>query len=142
VFVVKVIDAALREAGVGRAHVLSVGGAVGAKNTVALLAGHRLGAGVVTVGTLLRGANGGVGEVFVLRHIQGVDPPTGSGTVSRPGRRGRGVGLRAPSRRAIRCAPCRRMPWRRGPSSGAPAPLRRKVKLALHLLAPRVQSER
>jgi predicted NBD/HSP70 family sugar kinase len=71
VFVVKVIDAALREAGVGRAHVLSVGGAVGAKNTVALLAGHRLGAGVVTVGTLLRGANGGVGEVFVLRHIQG-----------------------------------------------------------------------
>jgi predicted NBD/HSP70 family sugar kinase len=55
------------------------GAAVGLRNTVTLLAGHRLGAGVVIDGTLLRGAHGGVGEVVVLRHIQGVDAAYGIG---------------------------------------------------------------
>jgi len=55
------------------------GAAVGLRNTVTLLAGHRLGAGVVIDGTLLRGAHGGVGEVVVLRHVRGVDYAHGIG---------------------------------------------------------------
>ena len=55
------------------------GAAVGLRNTVTLLAGHRLGAGVVIDGTLLRGAHGGVGEVVVLRHLRGVDDAHGIG---------------------------------------------------------------
>ncbi len=135
VLVVEAIDAALAQAGVGRADVLSVcvgvpapvdqagrspahrdgfwaamnpdlvdvlsswapivriendavlasvaeharGAAVGLRNTVTLLAGHRLGAGVVIDGTVLRGAHGGVGEVVVLRHLRGVDAAHGIG---------------------------------------------------------------
>ena len=55
------------------------GAAVGLRNTVTLLAGRRLGAGVVVDGTLLRGAHGGVGEVVVLRHLRGVDAAYGIG---------------------------------------------------------------
>ncbi len=55
------------------------GAAVGLRNTVTLLAGQRLGAGVVIDGTLLRGAHGGVGEVVVLRHLRGVDAAHGIG---------------------------------------------------------------
>jgi predicted NBD/HSP70 family sugar kinase len=55
------------------------GAALGLRNTVTLLAGHRLGAGVVIDGTLLRGAHGGVGEAVVLRHIHGVDAAYGIG---------------------------------------------------------------
>lgn len=55
------------------------GAAVGLRNTVTLLAGHRLGAGVVIDGTLLRGAHGGVGEVVVLRHLHGIDAAHGIG---------------------------------------------------------------
>lgn len=55
------------------------GAAVGLRNTVTLLAGHRLGAGVVIDGRVLRGAHGGVGEVVVLRHIRGVDAAYGIG---------------------------------------------------------------
>jgi len=44
-----------------------------------VLAGQRLGAGVVIDGTLLRGAHGGVGEVVVLRHLQGIDAAYGIG---------------------------------------------------------------
>ena len=55
------------------------GAAVGLQNTVTLLAGQRLGAGVVIDGTLLRGAHGGVGEVVVLRHLRGVDAAHGIG---------------------------------------------------------------
>jgi predicted NBD/HSP70 family sugar kinase len=43
------------------------------------LAGHRLGAGVVIDGTVLRGAHGGVGEVVVLRHLRGIDDAHGIG---------------------------------------------------------------
>ena len=133
--VVKAIDAALAEAGLGRGDVLSVcvgvpapvdeagrspvhrngfwarmnpelvavlspwvpivrvendavlasvaeharGAAVGLRNTVTLLAGERLGAGVVIDGILLRGAHGGVGELVVLRHLRGVDEAYGIG---------------------------------------------------------------
>lgn len=55
------------------------GAAVGLRNTVTLLAGHRLGAGVVVDGHVLRGAHGGVGEVVVLRHLRGVDDAHGIG---------------------------------------------------------------
>ena len=55
------------------------GAAVGLRNTVTLLAGHRLGAGVVVDGTLLRGAHGGVGELVVVRHLRGVDAAYGIG---------------------------------------------------------------
>ena len=55
------------------------GAAVGLRNTVTLLAGHRLGAGVVIDGTLLRGAHGGVGELVVLRHLRGIDEAYGIG---------------------------------------------------------------
>ena len=55
------------------------GAAVGLRNTVTVLAGQRLGAGVVIDGTLLRGAHGGVGEVVVLRHLQGIDAAYGIG---------------------------------------------------------------
>jgi predicted NBD/HSP70 family sugar kinase len=135
VLLVDAIDAALAEAGVGRADVLSVcvgvpapvdsvgvspvhrdgfwsrmnpdflgllsswaplvriendavlasvaehtrGAAVGLRNTVTVLAGERLGAGVVIDGTLLRGAHGGVGEVVVIRHLRGVDAAYGIG---------------------------------------------------------------
>ncbi|HSF97578.1 MAG TPA: ROK family protein [Ornithinibacter sp.] len=48
------------------------GAAVGLRDTVTLLAGERLGAGVVVDGRLLRGAHGGVGEVVVLRRLKGV----------------------------------------------------------------------
>lgn len=57
----------------------TLGAAVGLRNTVTLLAGHRLGAGVVIDGTLLRGAHGGVGEVVVLRHLRGIDEAHGIG---------------------------------------------------------------
>ena len=55
------------------------GAAVGLRNTVTVLAGQRLGAGVVIDGTLLRGAHGGVGEVVVIRHLRGVDAAHGIG---------------------------------------------------------------
>lgn len=55
------------------------GAAVGLRNTVTLLAGHRLGAGVVIDGTLLRGTHGGVGEIVALRHLRGIDDSHGIG---------------------------------------------------------------
>ena len=55
------------------------GAAVGLRNTVTLLAGQRLGAGVVIDGSLLRGAHGGVGELVVIRHLRGVDAAYGIG---------------------------------------------------------------
>lgn len=55
------------------------GAAKGLRNTVTLLAGHRLGAGVVIDGALLRGAHGGVGEAVALRHLHGVEAAHGIG---------------------------------------------------------------
>ena len=45
------------------------GAAVGLRNSVTLLAGQRLGAGVVIDGNVLRGAHGGVGELVVIRPL-------------------------------------------------------------------------
>lgn len=57
----------------------SVGAAVGCRDYVTLLAGERLGAGVVVDGTLLRGAHGGVGEMVAFDHVIGVEGAWGLG---------------------------------------------------------------
>ncbi|WP_442575404.1 ROK family protein [Microbacterium sp. F51-2R] len=58
-------------------------GATGAarehRDYVALLAGERLGAGVVIDGQLLRGAHGGVGEAVAFDHVEGVGGAYGLG---------------------------------------------------------------
>jgi predicted NBD/HSP70 family sugar kinase len=57
----------------------AVGGAVGCRDYVALLAGERLGAGVVIDGHLLHGMHGGVGEMFAFDFVRGVDSAFGLG---------------------------------------------------------------
>lgn len=57
----------------------AMGGAVGATDYVALLAGARLGAGVVVDGVLLHGAHGGVGEMVAFDHVEGVGSADGLG---------------------------------------------------------------
>lgn len=58
----------------------SVGSAVECRNYVALLAGSRLGAGVVVDGSVLRGLHGGVGEMVAFDHVEGVGRADGLGT--------------------------------------------------------------
>lgn len=55
------------------------GGAAGCGNYVTVLAGERLGAGVVADGVLLRGRHGGAGELVVLDHVDGVGSIDGLG---------------------------------------------------------------
>ncbi|SEB78339.1 Sugar kinase of the NBD/HSP70 family, may contain an N-terminal HTH domain [Paramicrobacterium humi] len=55
------------------------GSAVGCRNYIALLAGARLGAGVVVDGNLLHGAHGGVGEMVAFEHVDGVGTADGLG---------------------------------------------------------------
>ena len=57
----------------------SVGAAVGCGDYIALLAGTRLGAGVVVDGRLLRGRHGGVGEMVAFDHVEGVGNAEGLG---------------------------------------------------------------
>ena len=57
----------------------SVGAAVGLRDFVVLLAGDRLGAGVVVDGHLLRGAHGGVGEMQAFDYVFGVETAKGIG---------------------------------------------------------------
>lgn len=57
----------------------SVGAAVGYRSYVALLAGARLGAGIVTDGILMRGRNGGAGEMIAFDHVEGVGEVGGIG---------------------------------------------------------------
>lgn len=57
----------------------AVGAGVGSENVVAMLAGVRLGAGVVLGGRLLRGAHGGAGELVALAHVDGVGAVDGLG---------------------------------------------------------------
>lgn len=57
----------------------SLGAARGCESFVALLAGTRLGAGVVVDGRVLRGAHGGVGELDGFRWVEGVGSTTGLG---------------------------------------------------------------
>ncbi|MGO1316092.1 MAG: ROK family protein [Cellulomonadaceae bacterium] len=56
-----------------------LGAACGAASYITLLAGDRLGAGVVVDGHLLRGAHGGVGEVVAFEHVLGVGSAEGLG---------------------------------------------------------------
>jgi predicted NBD/HSP70 family sugar kinase len=55
------------------------GAAIGCQDYIALLAGFRLGAGVVIDGNLLRGAHGGVGEMSGLTSVEGVQGSYGLG---------------------------------------------------------------
>ena len=57
----------------------AVGAAVGLRNFVVLLAGNRLGAGVVVDGHLLRGTHGGVGEMRAFDYVPGVGSAAGIG---------------------------------------------------------------
>ncbi|RJT91638.1 ROK family transcriptional regulator [Cryobacterium melibiosiphilum] len=57
----------------------AVGAAVGLRDFVVLLAGHRLGAGVVVDGHLLRGVHGGVGEMRAFDFVSGVGSAAGIG---------------------------------------------------------------
>jgi len=57
----------------------AAGAAVGLRNFVVLLAGDRLGAGVVVDGHLLRGAHGGVGEMKAFDYVFGVESAAGIG---------------------------------------------------------------
>lgn len=58
----------------------TVGAAVGSRDYIVLLAGARLGAGVVVDGNLLRGSHGGVGEMVAFDHVDGVGTADGLGT--------------------------------------------------------------
>lgn len=55
------------------------GAARGCDDYVTLLAGDRLGAGVVVDGHLLRGRHGGVGEMVAFDHVEGVGSADGLG---------------------------------------------------------------
>ncbi|KQQ92157.1 transcriptional regulator [Arthrobacter sp. Leaf141] len=57
----------------------SVGAAVGLRHFVVLLAGDRLGAGVVVDGRLLKGKHGGVGEMMAFDYVFGVESVVGIG---------------------------------------------------------------
>lgn len=59
----------------------AVGAAVGSRDFVALLAGERLGVGVVVDGHLLRGAHGGAGEPLLLQWVAGVESAKGIGAM-------------------------------------------------------------
>ena len=55
----------------------------GVRSHVTLLAGERLGAGVVDEGRLLRGAHGGAGEMRYLSLVDGVGSPAGIAALAR-----------------------------------------------------------
>lgn len=57
----------------------AVGAAQGHRDYITLLAGARLGAGVVVDGHVLRGAHGGVGEMVAFDHVDGVGTADGLG---------------------------------------------------------------
>src|SRR5690606_23544029 len=61
----------------------ALGDAAGCRDYIALLAGERLGAGVVVDGHLLHGAHGGVGEMVAFDHVRGVDSAFGLGPATR-----------------------------------------------------------
>lgn len=56
-----------------------LGAARETENFVALLVGRRLGSGVFLDGRLVRGMNGGVGELEALTHVSGIGGATGLG---------------------------------------------------------------
>lgn len=67
-------DASLAALAEGR-----VGAAVGSEDYVAMLAGDRIGSGVVLGGRLLRGTHGGAGEMIALDDVIGVGSANGLG---------------------------------------------------------------
>lgn len=69
----------------------------GVRNHVTLLAGERLGAGIVQEGRLLRGARGGAGEMGYLDLVAGVGSADGIAVLARDGAR---AGIRAPGARS------------------------------------------
>lgn len=58
------------------------GAAIGCKNYLTILAGGRLGAGVVIDGHELRGAHGGMGEMAAFELVTGVDGAVGIGHIA------------------------------------------------------------
>ncbi|MFT4050625.1 MAG: ROK family protein [Microbacterium sp.] len=60
----------------------AAGAAVGCRNYIVLLAGARLGAGVVVDGQILRGTHGGVGEMRAFDHVNGVGTAAGLGATA------------------------------------------------------------
>ncbi|WP_284527807.1 ROK family transcriptional regulator [Microbacterium sp. T2.11-28] len=60
----------------------AVGAATGCTDYITLLAGDRLGAGVVVDGHLLRGSHGGVGEMVAFDHVEGVGSAHGLGAMA------------------------------------------------------------
>ena len=71
------------DANLAAAAELSSGEAVGCTDFVALLAGERLGAGVVIDGHLLHGAHGGVGEMKAFDYVRGIGTRRGLGTIAK-----------------------------------------------------------
>ncbi|MCW4459215.1 ROK family protein [Microbacterium sp. MPKO10] len=59
------------------------GRAAGASSFVTLLSGERFGAGYVVDGRLVRGAQGGAGEMRLLSLVEGVGSPDGIGALAR-----------------------------------------------------------
>lgn len=68
------------------------------RNHVTLLAGERLGAGIVQEGKLLRGARGGAGEMGYLNLVEGVGSADGIAVLARDGAR---AGIRAGARSTL-----------------------------------------
>ena len=68
--------AAVAEGAIGRRR--------GCDDFVVLLAGERLGAGVVVDGRILRGAHGGVAEMVAFDRVSGVGGRLGTGLPRRP----------------------------------------------------------
>ena len=78
------------------------GVAHGVDNVVLVLAGERLGAGIVVDGRLVRGAGGAAGELAFLEVVEGVGDTHGIGAVARMS--GQGVVRRQRSARSGRAA--------------------------------------
>lgn len=60
----------------------SIGAARGRAHYVAMLSGRRLGSGIVLDGRLMRGTNGGIGEMEALKNIDGVGGAWGMGVLA------------------------------------------------------------
>lgn len=81
------------------------GVAEGADDVVMVLAGERLGAGIVLDGRLIRGHNGGAGELSMLFMVEGVGDTDGIASVARQlGERAAAAGWRPPGAAPVSAA--------------------------------------